>query len=39
LALADQVLLHGGLDRQQAAKVITTVRVELSPELTGRVGW
>jgi CPA2 family monovalent cation:H+ antiporter-2 len=39
LALADQVLLHGGLDRQQAAKVITTVRAELSPELTGRVGW
>jgi CPA2 family monovalent cation:H+ antiporter-2 len=38
LALADQVLLLGGLDQQQAAKVITIVRAELSPELDGRVG-
>lgn len=38
LALGHQVLLHGGFDQRQAAKVITIVRAELSPELEGRVG-
>jgi monovalent cation:H+ antiporter-2, CPA2 family len=38
LALADQVLLLSGLTQEDAAKVVTTVRAELSPELTGRVG-
>jgi monovalent cation:H+ antiporter-2, CPA2 family len=38
LALADQVLLLGGLTRENAAKVVTTVRAELSPELIDRVG-
>ena len=37
LALADQVLLLNGLDQEQAAKLVTEVRVELNPELRGRV--
>jgi monovalent cation:H+ antiporter-2, CPA2 family len=38
LALADQVLLLSGFTQENAAKVVTTVRAELSPELTGRIG-
>jgi CPA2 family monovalent cation:H+ antiporter-2 len=38
LALADQVLLVSGLSQDEAARVVTEVRAELSPELTGRVG-
>jgi CPA2 family monovalent cation:H+ antiporter-2 len=43
LALADQVLLMCGFSRDVAAKMVTaemvtTVRAELNPELTGRVG-
>jgi CPA2 family monovalent cation:H+ antiporter-2 len=38
LALADQVLLMSGLTREHAAKVVTAVRAELNPELSGRVG-
>jgi monovalent cation:H+ antiporter-2, CPA2 family len=38
LALADQVLLLSGFTQEDAAKVVTTVRAELSPELTGRIG-
>jgi monovalent cation:H+ antiporter-2, CPA2 family len=38
LALADQVLLMFGLSRENAAKIVTTVRTELNPDLVGRVG-
>ncbi|MDB5393086.1 MAG: glutathione-regulated potassium-efflux system protein [Rhodospirillales bacterium] len=38
LALADQVLLVCGLSQDSAAKIVTKVRAELSPELGGRVG-
>jgi K+:H+ antiporter len=38
LALADQVLLMFGLSRENAAKIVTTVRAELNPDLIGRVG-
>jgi CPA2 family monovalent cation:H+ antiporter-2 len=38
LALADQVLLMSGFTREHAAKVVTAVRAELNPELSGRVG-
>jgi monovalent cation:H+ antiporter-2, CPA2 family len=38
LALADQILVLEGLSQEQAASIITEVRVELNPELRGRVG-
>jgi CPA2 family monovalent cation:H+ antiporter-2 len=38
LALADQILLLEGLPQEQATSLITEVRVELNPELRGRVG-
>jgi CPA2 family monovalent cation:H+ antiporter-2 len=38
LALADQVLLVCGLSQDNAAKIVTTIRAELNPELRGRVG-
>ena len=38
LGLADQVLLSCGFSQEDAADIITTVRAELNPELTGRVG-
>jgi CPA2 family monovalent cation:H+ antiporter-2 len=38
LALADQVLLVCGFSQDNAAKIVTTVRAELNPELRGRVG-
>jgi CPA2 family monovalent cation:H+ antiporter-2 len=38
LALADQVLLLTGLSQDQAASIVAEVRVELHPELRGRVG-
>jgi len=38
LALADQILLLGGLSQEQAASIVTEVRAELNPELQGRVG-
>jgi monovalent cation:H+ antiporter-2, CPA2 family len=38
LALADQVLITYGFPCDDAARVITTVRAELNPELIGRVG-
>jgi CPA2 family monovalent cation:H+ antiporter-2 len=38
LALADQVLLVCGFSQDNAAKIVTTIRAELNPELRGRVG-
>jgi CPA2 family monovalent cation:H+ antiporter-2 len=38
LALADQVLLMCNFSQDEAAKIVTTVRSELNPELIGRVG-
>jgi monovalent cation:H+ antiporter-2, CPA2 family len=38
LALADQVLLVCGFSQDNAAKIVTTVRAELNPELRGRSG-
>ena len=38
LGLADQVLLSCGFSQEDAADIVTTVRAELNPELTGRVG-
>ncbi|SDR63507.1 Kef-type potassium/proton antiporter, CPA2 family [Rhizobiales bacterium GAS113] len=38
LALADQVLLSCGFSQENAAAIVTTVRAELNPELSGRVG-
>jgi CPA2 family monovalent cation:H+ antiporter-2 len=38
LALADQVLLACGFSQDDAAAVVTKVRAELNPELSGRVG-
>lgn len=38
LALADQSLLLCGLTREEAARIITTLRAELNPELQQRVG-
>jgi monovalent cation:H+ antiporter-2, CPA2 family len=38
LALADQALLLSGVSQQEAGKIITTLRAELSPELRDRVG-
>jgi monovalent cation:H+ antiporter-2, CPA2 family len=38
LALADQALLFSGFTQEEAARVITSVRAELNPELRGRIG-
>jgi K+:H+ antiporter len=38
LALADQALLFSGFTQEDAARVITSVRAELNPELRGRIG-
>lgn len=38
LGLADQALLLAGLSQEDAAKIITTLRAELNPELRGGVG-
>jgi CPA2 family monovalent cation:H+ antiporter-2 len=38
LALAQQILVLEGLSQEQAASIITEIRVELNPELRGRVG-
>ena len=38
LALADQALLMVGYTQEEAAKTISAIRVELNPELLGRVG-
>jgi CPA2 family monovalent cation:H+ antiporter-2 len=38
LELADQALLLSGLPREQASRVITEVRAEISPDLRGHVG-
>jgi monovalent cation:H+ antiporter-2, CPA2 family len=38
LGLADQVLLLSGMTQEEAGHVITTLRVELNPELRERVG-
>ena len=38
LGLADQVLLSCGFSQEDAADIVTTVRAELNPELSGRVG-
>jgi CPA2 family monovalent cation:H+ antiporter-2 len=38
LALADQVLLYCGYSRDDVAGVVTAIRAQLNPELTGHVG-
>ena len=38
LALADQVLRLNGLDQERAASIVSELRVELNPELRGRIG-
>lgn len=38
LVLADQVLLSCGFSQDEAAGIVTAVRAELNPELSGRVG-
>ena len=38
LELADQALLLSGVAREQAARIITEVRAEISPDLLGHVG-
>jgi monovalent cation:H+ antiporter-2, CPA2 family len=38
LALADQILLLSGLSQERAASIVSEIRVELNPELRGRVG-
>jgi CPA2 family monovalent cation:H+ antiporter-2 len=38
LVLADQVLLSCGFSQDDAADIVTAVRAELNPELSGRVG-
>ena len=38
LTLSDQILLFSGLSREQAASIVSEVRVELNPELLGRAG-
>ena len=38
LGLADQALLLCGLDQDAAARVVTSLRERLNPELTGSAG-
>ena len=38
LVLADQVLLSCGFSQDEAAGIVSAVRAELNPELSGRVG-